>query len=79
MAASDHRHDSRNYFRRIVALPCAQSRIDGERVDPGGRAFNHHLSRLRRSFFGRATRQFCKTTSFKPQGRRASRSRSAWA
>lgn len=45
MAASDHWHDSRNYLRRVVALPCAQSRIDGERVDPGGRDFNHHLSR----------------------------------
>jgi hypothetical protein len=33
---------------------------------------------LHRSFFGRATQQSCKTTSFKPQGRRASRSRSAW-
>ena len=44
MAASDHWNDSRNYFRRFVALPCAQSRIDGERVDPGGRAFNHHFS-----------------------------------
>jgi hypothetical protein len=44
MAASDHRHDSRNYFRRVIALPRAQSRIDGERVDPGGRTFNHHLS-----------------------------------
>ena len=44
MAASDHRHNSRNYFRRVIALPRAQSRIDGERVDPGGRTFNHHLS-----------------------------------
>ena len=50
MAAFDHRHNSRNYLRRVVALPCAQSRIDGERVDPGGRAFNHHLSRCVEAF-----------------------------
>jgi hypothetical protein len=35
LAAFDHRHDPRNYFWRVVALPRAQSRIDGERVDPG--------------------------------------------
>src|ERR1051325_3388433 len=44
LAAFDHRHNSRNHFRRLVALSCAQSRINGERVDPGGRALNHHLS-----------------------------------
>ena len=32
-------------LRRVVALSCAQSRIDGERADTGGRAFNHNLSR----------------------------------
>jgi len=46
MATSDHWHNSRNYLRRIVTLPCAQSGIDGERVDPGGRAFNHDLPNL---------------------------------
>ncbi len=50
MATSDHRHDSGNYFWRIVTLPCAQSRIDGERIDPGRRAFNHHLSCLVEAF-----------------------------
>ena len=33
-------------LRRVVALSCAQSRIDGERADTGGRAFNHNLSRF---------------------------------
>src|SRR5262245_30673662 len=40
----DHRNDLGNYLQRVVALSCAQSRIDGERVDTGGRAFNHNLS-----------------------------------
>jgi len=31
-------------LRRVVALSCAQSRIDGKRADTGGRAFNHNLS-----------------------------------
>jgi hypothetical protein len=43
VAAFDHRDDPRDYLWRVVALPRAQSRIDRERVDPGGRAFNHHL------------------------------------
>ena len=50
MASFDHRHDSGNYLRRVVALSCAQSRIDGERVDTGGRAFNHNSFALRREF-----------------------------
>jgi Predicted membrane protein len=36
------------------------------------------IFRVASKFFGRATRQSCKTTSFKRQGRPASRSRSAW-
>ena len=45
MVSFDHRYDSGNYLRCVVAVPRAQSRIDGERVDTGGRAFNHILSR----------------------------------
>jgi hypothetical protein len=45
MASFDRRHDSGNYLQLVVALSCALSRIDGERVDTGARAFNHNLSR----------------------------------
>ena len=44
MTSFDHRHDSGNYLRRVVALSYAQSRIDGECADTAGRAFNHNLS-----------------------------------
>ena len=50
MAAFSDRHNSWNYLRRVVALPCAQSWIDGERVDPGRRDFNHHFSRCVEGF-----------------------------
>ena len=50
MVSFDHRHDSGNYLRCVVAVPRAQSRIDGERVDTGGRAFNRNSFALRREF-----------------------------
>ena len=46
MAALNHGHDSRNGFRRVVALFGAQSRVDGKRFYSGGRDFHNNLSYL---------------------------------
>jgi putative OPT family oligopeptide transporter len=45
VAALNHGHDSRNGFRRVVALFGAQSRVDGKRFYSGGRDF-HNIFRI---------------------------------
>ena len=77
--AAHRRHDPRHHLRRLVALPGAQGRPDGLRLDPGGGALDHPLPRPLASVRAPQARRSSRTTSCRRPARPASRSPSASA